>query len=84
MLLKAKIKAKYLDAIFAGKKTMEFRQFGKNDVMTVEDENGRIVDLKIIGMHEASDAMAYDIANANPEIDWNSTEPIMVIKVSPL
>ena len=33
MILKAKIKRKYLDKILSGQKTMEFRQFGDGDMM---------------------------------------------------
>ena len=83
MLLKAKIKANYLDAIIAGKKTMEFRQFTGNDVMMVTDENGRSKDLKILSMHEASDEMASAIKRENSDITWSEVEPIMVIKVQP-
>ena len=84
MLLKAKIKAKYLDAIIEGKKTMEFRQFTGDDKMVVTDENGREVELKINSVHEASDEMASAIRRENADISWNEVEPIMVIKVSPL
>ena len=84
MLLKAKIKAKYLDAIIEGKKTMEFRQFTGDDKMVVTDENGREVELKINSVHEASDEMASAIRRENSDIRWNEVEPIMVIKVSPI
>ena len=84
MLLKAKIKANYLDAIIAGKKTMEFRQFAGDDRMVVTDENGREVELKINSVHEASDEMASAIRRENADIRWNEVEPIMVIKVAPL
>ena len=83
MLLKAKIKAKYLDAIIAGEKTMEFRQFTGNDTMVVTDENGREVELKIKSIHEASDEMASAIKRGNSDIAWSEVEPIMVIKVEP-
>ena len=83
VLLKAKIKANYLDAIIAGKKTMEFRQFAGDDKMVVTDENGREVELKINSVHEASDEMASAIRRENADIRWNEVEPIMVIKVQP-
>lgn len=84
MLLKAKIKANCLDAIIAGKKTMEFRQFAGDDKMVVTDENGREAELKINSVHEASDEMVSAIRRENADIRWNEVEPIMVIKVSPL
>ena len=84
MLLKARIKANYLDAIIEGKKTMEFRQFTGDDRMVVTDENGREAELKINSIHEASDAMSDAIRRENADIRWNEVEPIMVIKVSPL
>jgi hypothetical protein len=86
MLLKAKIKAKRLDEILEGKKKMEFRQFVGNDTMQVTDENGRIVDLKILSMHEASEELSNDIKKKHKDehMKWDVAEPVMIIKVEPM
>lgn len=84
MLLKAKIKAEYLDKIIDGEKTMEFRQFTGDDILNLFDENGRSKDMRIVGIHEASEEMAADVMKKHSDVQWDEGEPIIVIKLAPL
>jgi len=83
MILKAKINSKYLDDILAGRKTQEYRQFNGNDIMEVTDETGRIKQLRIKGMEEASKDLERGVKTFHKDIEW-SNEAIMVIRVEPI
>lgn len=82
MILKAKIKRKYLDKILSGQKTMEFRQFGNGDMMEVTDEFGKTTMLSIEGADVANDEFEQAIRVNNRDIAW-SDEPIFVLRVKP-
>jgi hypothetical protein len=84
MILQAKIDSKYLDDILSGKKTQEFRQFTGNDYMMVVDETGRKAQLRIKRMAEACPALEKGIKEVHKDINWDKTEPIMVIEVEPV
>jgi len=84
MILQAKINSKYLDDILSGKKTQEFRQFTGNDYMMVVDETGRKAQLRIKRIAEACPALEKGIKEVHKDINWDSTEPIMVIEVEPV
>ena len=82
LILKAKIKRKYLDKILSGQKTMEFRQFGNGDMMEVTDEFGKTTMLSIEGADVANEELDKAVRINNKDIRW-SDEPIMVFRIKP-
>lgn len=82
LILKAKIKRKYLEKIMSGKKTMEFRQFGNGDMMEVTDEFGKTTMLSIEGADVANEELDKAVRINNKDIRW-SDEPIMVFRIKP-
>jgi len=82
LILKAKIKRKYLDKILSGQKTMEFRQFGDGDMMEVTDEFGKTTMLSIEGADVANDELERAVRINNKDITW-SDEPIFVFRIKP-
>jgi uncharacterized protein YkvS len=81
MKLEVKIYSKYLTAILEGKKTMEFRQFLGNDYIMLTDETGRAVRATIEGLHEASPQLEATVMNNYKELNWDATEPVIVIRL---
>ena len=81
MMIKAKINSKYLTQILEGKKTMEFRQFLGNDYMMLIDETGRSARVAIEGVSEASPQLEATVMSNYKELNWDATEPIIVIRI---
>ena len=73
MKLRARIRAKYLDEIIAGKKTCEYRQI---ESMELTDEKGRV---KTFIVNNITYASLDDVRYAYPDVPWVEDEPVYKI-----
>ena len=79
MIIRAKIRPRYLDEIVEGKKTMEFRQI-EDFILT---DGRRTVHTAVLNIENAG-ALKREIMAKYPSIPWDPERPIFLFDIRPL
>lgn len=82
MILKVKIRSNYLQQIIEGKKRMEYRQFGNNDILEMTDEKGRTCSCYITDAAPCTEKEEEAVKQLHKDVEW-SDKPIMKFVLSP-